>query len=309
MIRFLVRQKRFLFGVTFLVVMLGASTFHNGIVKQVPFHTDAKGNLLDAPPYPLFKVFWLGSDKFGFSLGDMIVIGAKYTIGISILITLLRMLLALFLSYVVFSWRPFFYKGLKSVAEPFSIVPQTIIAYFILRSVLWMPEGGFVQPFWQRALFESMVLTMIALPNLTIHLSNEMRLLHQEEFIEASETLGGSKMHIFFKHIVPHSYEGWILLLGAQFIQVLQLLAQLGFMRLFFGGTVVDYLGGPARSVSYEWSGLIGDSIGYLYVHQWVLLVPMAFFLLTAISVAFINDSLKAYFQKERQTVLYEKEF
>lgn len=289
-------------------ILLSLSFLHSGKIKQIPFHTDAKGNLLDAPPYPPFTVFSLGSDKFGFSLGDMMVTGAKYTIGAALIVTLLRMLLSLFFSYFVYSIKPFLFKGLKAIFEPFSIVPQTIIAFFILFNVLWMPSIGFQHPFWQRATFEIIILTVIALPNLIMHLSNEMRLVEYEPFIEVSKTLGGRKAHIFFKHIVPHLYEKWILLFGQQFIQVLQLLAHLGFMKLFFGGTIVDYVGGPPRSTSYEWSGLIGDSIGYLYVHQWILLVPMAFFILTALSVAFINDSLKSYFQKKNELRLKKQE-
>lgn len=304
MLRYLLKRKKFLFGVLFLGSLLLFSFLHSGGIKQVAFHTDSKGNLLDAPPYRPLTVFWLGSDKFGYSLGDMIVSGAKYTIGISLIITLFRMLLSLVVSYFVFTFRPFFYKGLQTVFEPFSLVPQTIIAFFILYNVLWMPAGGFLHPFWQRILFESVVLILIALPNLIMHLSSEMRIVVNEPFIEVSQTLGARKPHLFFKHILPHLYEKWILLFGQQFIQVLQLLAHLGFMKLFFGGTVVDYVGGPPRSTSYEWSGLIGDSIGYLYVHQWILLVPMAFFGLTALSVAFINDSLKAYFQKENELLL-----
>lgn len=308
MLLFLVKRKKFWFGFLFLVTLLILSLFHTGGIKQIPFHTDAKGTLLDAPPYPPFKVFWLGSAKFGYSLGDMIVVGAKFTIGISILITLFRMLLALILSYFVYSLPSFLYKGIKMIFEPFSLVPQTIIAFFILYSVLWMPSIGFQHPFWQRALFETVILTFLALPNLTIHLSDEMRLVEHEDFIMVSKTLGGQKRHVFFTHLVPHLYENWILLLGQQFIQVLQLLAHLGFMKLFFGGSLVDYSGGDApRTVSYEWSGIVGDSVSYLFVHQWILLVPMAFFVLTALSVAFINESLHTYFQKEKAIRLRKK--
>lgn len=159
--------------------------------------------------------------------------------------------------------------------------------------------SGFQHPFWQRALFETVILVIIAIPNLTIHLSNEMRMVKQEPFIESSRILGAGNVYIFFKHIVPHLYEKWILLFGQQFLQVLQLLAHLGFLKLFFGGSIVEYgIGsGPPTSASYEWSGLIGSNISYLFVQQWIILVPIGFFILTSISVFFINDSLKEFFQ------------
>ncbi|WP_195891938.1 ABC transporter permease subunit [Neobacillus dielmonensis] len=262
--------------------------------------TDEQGKILDKPPYPPFSVYLLGSDIYGYDLGHKMVEGAKWTIGVVLVVTFFRMLLSLIFSFCVYSLPSPIYKSMKMIFEPFSVVPQTIIAYFILYSVLWMPIDGFANPFWQRALFETLILVMIAIPNLTIHISEEIRMVVKEEFIEASKVLGSGKTHIFFKHIVPHVYEKWILLFGQQFIQALQLLAHLGFMLLFFGGTYVPY-GAPKEeaphSVSYEWSGVIGGDVSYLYSYSWVVLVPIGFFILTAISVALINDSVKAYFQ------------
>ena len=298
---FLLKRKRFVVSVLFLVTLFSWSIINNGEIEQVRFITDKSGNLLDAPPYPPFTVFLLGSDKLGFDLGQMMIAGAKYTIGITLIVAILRMVLSIFLSSFIYSLKPRIYSVLKSFFEPFSVVPQTIIAFFILVSVLWMPIDGFPNPFWQRALFETIILVIIAIPNLTIQLSGEMRQVEKEPFIEAAKILGASKTSIFFKHIIPHVYEKWILLFGQQFIQALQLLAHLGFMKLFFGGSFIAYgdSNDPPRSISYEWSGVIGDSISYLFSDQWIILVPIIFFVLTAISVALINDSVKAYFQSK----------
>lgn len=298
---FLLKRKRFVVSVLFLVTLFTWSIINNGEIERVMFKTDKSGNLLNAPPYPPFTVFLLGSDRLGYSLGQMMIAGAKYTIGITLIVTILRMVLTIILSALIYSLKPRVYSVLKSIFEPFSVVPQTIIAFFILFSVLWMPIDGFPNPFWQRALFETIILVIIAIPNLTIQLSGEMRQVEKEPFIEAAKILGASKTSIFFKHIVPHVYEKWILLFGQQFIQSLQLLAHLGFFKLFFGGSFIAYGDAidPPRSISYEWSGVIGDSISYLYSDQWIILVPILFFVLTAISVAFINDSVKAYFQSK----------
>ncbi|MEH7303398.1 hypothetical protein [Neobacillus drentensis] len=127
-----------------------------------------------------------------------------------------------------------------------------------------------------------------------------MRHVEKEDFIEVSRTLGSSKRYIFFKHIIPHVYEKWIISFGQQFIQTLQLLAHLGFMKLFFGGTHYPDDDTPPRTISYEWSGVIGGDISYLYSLQpWIVLVPIGFFIVTAISVALINQSVKAYFENK----------
>ncbi|WP_066321702.1 ABC transporter permease subunit [Bacillus sp. FJAT-29814] len=306
MILFLIKRKRFVISFLFLSILFCWSLFLDGEIRQVKFFYDEKGNLLDAPPYPPFTVFLFGSDKFGYDMGEMMIVGAKYTIGITLVVALLRLIVSLVFSSFMFSSKPAIFNGMKTVFEPFSVVPQTIIVFFILYSVLWMPMSGFATPFWERALFQTLILVIVAVPNVTIHLANDMRLVYNETFIEASKTLGAGKLRIFFNHIVPHVYEKWILLFGQQFIQTLQLMAHLGFMNLFFGGTNVPYGvlgddGTPPRSLSYEWSGLIGSNISYLYAYQWMVLVPIAFFIMTAISVALINDSFKEYVQRKQK--------
>lgn len=199
---------------------------------------------------------------------------------------------------MIYTLKPGFYKIFKIVFEPFSVVPQTVITFFILVSVLWMPETGFHISLWKRVLFELLILVLVAIPNLTLQISNELTIVRKESFIEASQTLGAGNMYIFFKHMIPHLYEKWILLFGQQFLQVLQLLTHLGYLGLFFGGTIVQYNSDdPPKSVSNEWSGMIAANVDFLHVHQWILVVPMAFFVLTSICVFLINDSVKEFFQ------------
>ncbi|PLS00986.1 peptide ABC transporter permease [Neobacillus cucumis] len=311
MLRFLLKKKRFLFSAIFLITLFTLSilntVLNNGEIAQVKFHSDKKGNIIDTPTYPPFTVFLSGTDRYGYSLGHTMVEGAKWTIGIVIIVVIFRMLISILLSSFIYSLNHRIYNNIKTLFEPISVVPQTIIAYFILHSVLWMTIDGFKNPFWERALFETFILVIIAIPTLTIHLSTEMRLVNNETFIEASKILGSNKPYIFFKHIIPHVYEKWILLFGQQFIQSLQLLAHLGFMELFFGGTYVPYGAAadePPHSVSYEWSGVIGGNISYLYTDSWIILVPIGFFIVTAVSVALINDSIKAYFHSKTMVQL-----
>jgi len=312
MIIYLLKRKRFLISFLFLTILLVWSFLQHGPLEPMKFRTDAKGYVIDAAPYPPFSLFLLGSDKDGYSMGQMVIQGAKYTIGTIIVVTLFRMLISLILSAFIYSLKPKYYHGLRAIFEPFSIVPQTIIAFFILASILLMPMEGFQNPLWQRIVFELFILVVLAIPNLTIQLANEMRIVRKEPFIEASQTLGAGNCFIFIKHMIPQLYEKWILLFGQQFLQVLQLLVHLGYLKLLFGGSIVQYgFGGsndPPKSVSNEWSGLIGENMSYLFVHQWILLVPMAFFIFTAISVFLINDSIRDYIQTKNRLNLSHKQ-
>ncbi|PLS00987.1 ABC transporter permease subunit [Neobacillus cucumis] len=177
-----------------------------------------KKQIQSKAPYPPLTEFALGSDRYGYDLGYVMIVGAKWTIGITLIVVIFRMLFSIIISSFIYSLNNKIFNIIKTIFDPFSVVPQTIIAYFILFRILWMPSDGFHTPFWQRAVFETFILVILAIPNVTVHISSEMRQVEKELFIEASKTLGSSKPYIFFKHILPHVYEKWILLYGQQFI-------------------------------------------------------------------------------------------
>lgn len=299
----LFKMKKFLIGTSFLLILMALSLantiFNESKIRQIPFIYGKNGELEKVPPYPLFDVFPLGSDMYGYDLLHTVIEGAKFTIGITLIVTVFRLLLPILVSYFLFRLPEGIFKWVKRLGEPLSFFPQTLIAYFMLRSVIMYTFEGFHHPFWIRALYEMVILVVVAVPALTIQLADQKRMVWNEEFVQAALTLGGSKRHVYFKHILPQLYEEWILIFGQQFLQVLTLLVHLGVLKVLFGGTILGFgFGGgdPPSSVTHEWSGLIGINARFLLNHQWIVYVPILFFTMTALSVAMINKALKDWF-------------
>ncbi|CAM3948827.1 peptide ABC transporter permease [Mesobacillus thioparans] len=294
----LLKTKKFIFGASFLTVILVLSILNtvvnDGKIRQVQFVYNEDGSLDKAPPYPPFDVFLFGSDMYGYDMLHTVIEGAKYSIGIVLIVAFLRMLISIVLSYFLFRVPERIFKLLKAVSEPLSFFPQTLIAYFLLATVVMYTIHGFHHPLWVRVVYEFIILVLIALPALTVQLIEQKRLVWKEEFIESAITLGGSKRHIYFKHILPQLYEEWILMFGQQFLQVLTLLVHLGVMLVLFGGTIMGE--GPPSSVTHEWSGLIGLNKRFMLAYEWIVYVPILFFALTALSVAMINKALSDFF-------------
>ncbi|WP_210366178.1 peptide ABC transporter permease [Bacillus sp. REN3] len=297
--RKLLKKKKFLIGASFLVILLLLSIsntiFNDGKIRQTLLVYDEKGELEKAPPYPPGDVYLFGSDMYGYDMLHTVIEGAKYSIGIVLIVAFFRMLFSIGLSYFLFRVPESVFKWIKTVAEPLSFFPQTLIAYFLLRTVIMYTMDGFHHPFWVRAFYEFVILIAVALPSLTVQLIEQKRRVWQEEFIESAIVMGGSKRHIYFKHILPQLYEEWILMFGQQFLQVLTLLVHLGVLLVLFGGTIMGD-GGPPTSVTHEWAGLIGLNKRFMLTREWIVYVPILFFILTAISVAMINQSLKEFF-------------
>jgi peptide/nickel transport system permease protein len=302
----LLKKKKFIFGASFLVILMTLSilntVLNDGEIRQKQFFYDENGNLEKAPPFKPFDVFPLGSDMYGYDILHTVIEGAKYSIGITVIVAVFRLLFSIVFSYMLFRISDRSFKWVKSLSEPLSFFPQTLVAYFLLRTVVLYTLEGFHHPFWLRALYEFIILILVALPALTVQLTEQNRRVWNEEFVEAAITLGGSKRHIYFKHILPHLYEEWILIFGQQFLQVLTLLVHLGVLKVLFGGTVLGFgsgSGDPPSSVTHEWSGLIGLNTRFLRINEWIIYVPIAFFTMTALSMAMINKALSDWFKEK----------
>ena len=285
----------FLFLSVLMLLSIGNTVFNDGEIRHDAFLSDGNGTVIDVPPYPPFSVFPLGSDLRGYDLLHMMIEGAKITIGVALLIVVLRMAMGLLIGSLLGMYARRWIAAFEKVFSSFTLIPLTLVAAFLLDSVLTMQPDGFTNPFWKRALFEVFVLTIYAVPTLAIFQANEIKRLHEEDFMEAARVLGGGAWHKMKVHIFPHLKDNMWQLSIQQFIQVLIVLSHLGVLNIFFGGTYIDYATGESpKSMYYEWSGLVGTYFRSLNFHPWIALVPIAFFTLTILAAQLMLNGMKA---------------
>ncbi|WP_064092003.1 ABC transporter permease [Rossellomorea aquimaris] len=307
------KQPLFLIGFLFITLMLVASftyTFIWGIDIRKLYYIYENGKLVEGAPLSPRWSFPFGTDQLGYDLLGKILIGAKYTILATIAVAALRVLIALpfgFLLGTFFSKQKNYINGL---IDSFHYVPLTIIAYYILRPVLWEPFEGFQTSLAERLIVEVLILSLLTVPVIVVLIGNEASLIHKQEFVLSAKTLGAGPFRIIRKHIYPVLREKLFIIFGQEMMQTLIILSHLGLLRLFLGGTNIDYSGmaDPPRSISYEWSGLIGDAFRYIQTAPWIPLTPILFFAATILSVAFmIEGYVRAtsgrshYFKKPRK--------
>jgi peptide/nickel transport system permease protein len=244
---------------------------------------------IDRPPFPPSFRHWFGTDQLGSDLMYKIVQGAKYTIGLAFVISFLRVCVS-FVFGILLSFMKRV-KWLTSLNESFYYLPSALICYFLLNPVLKLDNLTFVD----KAIFEIIILTLIAIPTTSILIQEEIKIIKSNEFILGAKVIGGNTIHIFIKHILPHLTPRIGIIFMQQVISVLILLAHLGLLSLFFGGKVtIDYGESEiALSLSNEWSGLVGTYFYQLRLAPWLLLFPVLFFGLTILSFNFILEGIK----------------
>lgn len=288
------RDVRFWIGITFLsvlmIVSIGYTVYFDGNIRELTMMYNEKGELEAAPFSPSSK-FWFGSDVKGRDLVQLIIEGAKWTVGASVIIAILRVIVGGGIGLLLGMYGKRSFPVISSFFEPFSIVPMVMISYFMLNEVLTFDSGAEVVPLYLRVAFQIIVLVFLAVPTVMLYVAQEIKRIKKEEFMLAATVLGGSKWHRLKRHIWPHMLPSFLLLVAQQFVSVLLLLLHLGLLKLFFGGTIL--FGLDADSVTKEWTGLIGQNFRHLTTHTWIVLIPIAFYSMTILSGNLISNSMQ----------------
>jgi peptide/nickel transport system permease protein len=286
------RGLLFIIGLLFIFSILGFSLYHHFVMNdEIPvtefLYKD--GMPVDRAPFPPSKNHWMGTDQFGSDLMYKIVQGAKFTIGLAVIISLLRVSSAFVFGFLLSLFKRI--KWVTSLNQSFYYLPVALVCYFLLKPVI---SSG-VLTFGEKAIFEIIILTLIAIPTTSVLIAEEIKIIKSNEFIIGARVIGGNSTQIFIKHVLPHLAPKIGIIFMQQIIAALILLAHLGLLSVFFGGTITREYGEEeiALSLSNEWSGLVGTYFYQLRLAPWLLLFPVLFFGLTILSFNFILEGLK----------------
>ncbi|RIW31990.1 ABC transporter permease subunit [Bacillus salacetis] len=286
------RQPLFILGFTTIFLILAASIIHDvyydSVIPQTEWLRDSEGNMIAGPPLKPAEDFPLGTDEFGYHMLQKLLQGAKYTFGAAFLTSLLGFLLAFLFGVLLAFWKKTGSKTMvKGMTSSFYFIPQSIIAYNILHSVLWEPPEGFAYTLTERIIYQIVMMALILAPTTALLIAEETREILKKEFIESSITLGASRFHIFRKHVFPHLRPRLSIIYPRIVVQVLLIIAHLGIFQIYFGGTSVcyDIYCDPPMPIANEWSGLLGMYIKQINYQWWLAVGPLACFTITILAI------------------------
>lgn len=283
-------------GSLFIVLLFAASLvhaifFHSTIPKIGLLYEHGKliaRSPLSPAQYPPF-----GTNKQGESVFFRILMGAKYTIGIAVVVAVLRLVISIVFGLFYGNYFMKVNRFLSRIIESFHYVPMALLAFILLSPVLMQGAVSFGYTLNVRVLFEVIVLTVIALPTTILFIGNETGLILKQEFMTGVRLMGASRFYILRRHVMPHLMPRLWIQFARQVIQVLILLVRLGVLELFFGGTRVRGNPPELSSFSGEWSGVIGQNIRSVEALPWMALAPLIMFALTILAMHFVLRGLE----------------
>ncbi|MDX8342506.1 ABC transporter permease subunit [Rossellomorea sp. YZS02] len=291
------RNKLFMTGFLFIFLMLMGSLmygwfFDNDIpIANLRFTEDG----VKGPPYSPWEYPPFGTNNLAESMFHILLIGAKFTLGVAFLVAALRFVISSVWGTLSELYLPRVNERVRPFLEAFYYYPVTLIAYLMLYWVLFEDgmfngtDSEFTYGFGTRVIIEILVLTLAAVPITSLTISKEVNLILKKEFMDSVQILGGNRRHILMKHILPFLKPQLVVIFLREMIQVLILLAHLGILGIFFGGGTMKedlFQNMVFVSLSNEWSGIIGNNFQFLFTtYWWIAICPI--FLLTLTVLAF----------------------
>ncbi len=291
----------------FIVTLLvGSFIFNNILESDIPqtlLEHDDSGRIVGSAPFSPSLEFPFGTDRDGYDMFFKVLDGAQYTLGTAIMISLLSFSIAFIFGVLGGFMSSSIKIFTQNIFTSFYFIPQSIIAYNILYPLLWEPPEGFVLSFTERIIWQSITLAIITVPTTAILISNEVKQIVQKEFIVSARVLGGSQWFLLRKHILPHLKLRLFIVFPKITIQLLLIIAHLGFFQLFFGGTDVCYgpFCDPPKPIVQEWAGIMAMNFNELFNAWWIFMVPMTFFALTILSLNGITKGLENLLEDSNQ--------
>jgi peptide/nickel transport system permease protein len=294
MIKAIWKDPFFLVGFLFILALICYSFYHHFVMDNEIYENQIiyEGiTPVDRAPFEPSSDYWFGSDRMGADLFYQIISGAKYTLGIAFVASLLRILISFFGGVILLSagrTLPIF----KGLGQSFYYIPSALLIFFIVGPIISIEQITF----WEKAIFQIILIVLIAVPNTAILIKEEINLIQKNEFITSAKLMGGNRIRILFKHIMPHLWPKLVLMYVQQVIAVLLLLAHLGILGVFFGGTIYREYGMEfviPVSVSNEWSGLLGGYYAQLRLAPWLVFFPVFSFAAVIMAFNFMAEGIK----------------
>jgi peptide/nickel transport system permease protein len=223
----------------------------------------------EGAPLPPSLQYWLGTDTLGRDLLSRLLFGARTSLLIGLLSNGVAVLIGMIVGIVAGYMSGFFGNLLMRFTDLMMAFPALLLA--IVLAALLHPSLWIV----------AMVIALVNWVQVARIVYTETRGLVARDFITAQESLGASHFRILFLHIAPH-------LLPTAIVW-----GTLGIATTVLLEATLSFLGVGVQPPQPSWGNIIYESQSYFQSAPWLVFVPGAIILATALSFNIVGDSLR----------------
>lgn len=263
------RQPAALFGlvVVALVVLLALAA-----PLVAPYGPDEQmfdGLTLEGAPLPPSAQFLLGTDTLGRDLFSRLLYGARTSLVIGLVANGVAVSIGLMIGILSGYMRGLIGSALMRFTDLMMAFPALLLAIVLaalLRPSLWIV---------------AMVIALVNWVQVARIVYTETRGLVERDFILAERSLGAGHGRILFHHILPH------------LVPTAIVWGTLGIATTVLLEATLSFLGIGVQPPTPSWGNIIFESQSYFQAAPWLVFIPGAVILLTALSFNLVGDALR----------------
>jgi peptide/nickel transport system permease protein len=254
-------------GLVLVLVFLAIAALGSWIV---PYPDDARGAVhLDAKLSPPSAAHPFGTDEVGADVYTRVVMGARLSLAIGLIITGLATLIGVPLGITAGYSEGALGETIMRVTDIFLSVPALVLAIAIVGAL----GPGIVNAM--------VAIALVWWPGYVRLVQGKTLALRQDVFVEAARAMGAGRARIAFVHVLPNCVSPIVVKMSMDMGTAILTAASLGFVGL------------GAQPPYPEWGAMISHGRNYLPTWWWYSAFPGLFIYLTVLGFNLLGDGLR----------------
>ncbi|PYE23953.1 peptide/nickel transport system permease protein [Rhizobium sp. PP-WC-2G-219] len=265
----MIRQPSALFGLLIVLLVIALAIAAPLIAPYSPDEQMFDGLTLEGAPMPPGAQFLLGTDTLGRDLFSRLLYGARTSLVIGLVANGVAVSIGLLIGILAGYVRGLLGNLLMRFTDLMMAFPALLLAIVlaaVLRPSLWIV---------------AMVIALVNWVQVARIVYTETRGLVERDFILAERALGAGHLRILFHHILPHLMPTAIVW------------GTLGIATTVLLEATLSFLGIGVQPPQPSWGNIIFESQSYFQAAPWLVFIPGAVILLTALSFNLVGDALR----------------
>lgn len=265
----MIRQPSALFGLAIVALVIFMAVAAPMIAPYNPDEQMFDGLTLEGAPMPPSAQFLLGTDTLGRDLFSRLLYGARTSLVIGLVANGIAVAIGLLIGILSGYMRGLVGNALMRFTDLMMAFPALLLAIVLaalLRPSLWIV---------------AMVIALVNWVQVARIVYTETRGLVERDFILAERSLGAGHVRILFHHILPHLMPTAIVW------------GTLGIATTVLLEATLSFLGIGVQPPTPSWGNIIFESQSYFQAAPWLVFIPGAVILLTALSFNLVGDALR----------------